>query len=100
MWEPAVYKLPDILGSVCCRFYKSLLHQNGENVGCRLAVVLGLNGLVSVQQRGVVDQQFLHIIVVDAGNGSLAFLVGAAVNKEAGKVAQLAVGNIAAYGGA
>ena len=84
MWEPAVYKLPDILGSVCCRFYKSLFHQNGEDVACRLAVVLGLNSLVSFQQRGVVDQQFLHILVVDAGNGGLAFLVGTAVNQEAG----------------
>ena len=56
---------------ICCRLHKTFLHQNGEDVASRLAVVLGLNSLVSFQQRGVVDQQFLHILVVDAGNGGL-----------------------------
>ena len=58
-------------GLNCCRLNKTFFHQNGEDVACRLAVVLGLNCLVSFQQRGVVDQQFLHILVVDAGNGGL-----------------------------
>ncbi len=60
--------------------HKTFLHQDGKHVGCCLAVVLGADGVVLLQQVGVVVEQLFHEVVVYPCGGDLALLVGVVVH--------------------
>ena len=78
-------------------FDESFFHEYGENVGSRLTVVLALDGLIPVEQRGIVGEEVLHERVIDAGDGRLSLRVGIAVDEVADEVAETVVGNTCAY---
>ena len=54
---------------------ESLLHQNGQDIGCRLAVPLLLAAIVLLEGDGVVAQQLLHEGIVQTGHDIFSFCI-------------------------
>ena len=71
-----------------CR-YQSLLCQDGQHVGGRLAIPLLADGLVAGEQMSIIGKQLLHILIIDAGDGIAAFLISIGIDDIAAETVQL-----------